>query len=328
MKHFTLISMSLLSFLFGCGKRDDKPKQNLPWFPNIDNVAIKVVEMPVDSGYAVQTFLISKERQEIFVLAHNKINPNNTVEERWRTDYQLLCFGANGQLRKRVDLPKFEFNDPAHLWIEHKNLVLFLNDKVRLFDTERLELSEEIPYYAENSFPTKTNLEALLPEEQLERYLPAREKHLKVCPSVRVLNLPKAGGCVLLAQAADETRTIWSLIDSVDVDKYTRQYGMIEAPLNPGWKYNPETGLFKVSDAALVLETTGEVSMGTQLDYPNYKSRSAMQYVLNLDTKTARFATTNRSRKPLYVQISQNDYLSASGSEAWIAYQGTLYRVE
>ena len=98
--------------------------------------------------------------------------------------------------------------------------------------------------------------------------------------------------------------------------------------INPGWNYNADTGLFRLEDGNLVLETTKKVSMGTQLDYPNYKSRSAMQYELLIGDKKARFATTDRFRYPLYVFCAQNDYLSATGAEAWIAYDGILYRLE
>jgi len=53
-----------------------------------------------------------------------------------------------------------------------------------------------------------------------------------------------------------------------------------------------------------------------------------MQFRLLVNAKTARFATTDRSGKPLYVQTSQNEYLSTAGKEAWIAYRGILYRLE
>jgi len=103
---------------------------------------------------------------------------------------------------------------------------------------------------------------------------------------------------------------------------------MIEPPINPGWTYQEKTGLFQLKDHEMYLETTAMVSMGTQLVYPNYKERSAIQYRLLVNAKTARFATTNRSGKPLYIQASENEYLSTSGKDAWIAYRGILYRLE
>lgn len=328
LKHFIPIIMSLLSLLFGCGKRTDKPQQNLPWFPEIDNLALKVQEIPLDSDYVVETFLVSRERKEIFVLTYKLVEERSPEHLTGLVNYQLLCFNANGTLRIRKELPRIEMSVPAHLWIEHYNLVLFLNDKVRLYNVESLELTEEIPYYSENAFPTSANLEELVPEEQMELYPPARAEHLKNCSSIRVLNLPKAGGCVLLVKDNHQQRSIWPLIDSSDVDQFSRQYGMIEPPINPGWSYHEETGLYQMKDQEVYLETTAMVSIGTQLVYPNYKERSAIQYRLLVNEKTARFATTNRSGKPLYVQTSENEYLSTSGKEAWIAYRGILYRLE
>ena len=191
-----------------------------------------------------------------------------------------------------------------------------------------MKVTEEIPCYAQHDFPSTKNLVELFPEEQLELYLPAREQALKKSVSTRVLSLPSSGGVVLLLEAAKQKRSVWSILDSLEADQFTREHGLIEPPSNPGWNYNSETGLFRVQDGNMVLETTKEVSMGTQLIYPNYKSRSAMQYELLIGGKKARFATTNRSRKPLYVLCAQNDYLSATGTEAWIAYQGVLYRLE
>ncbi len=331
MKHLALLLFSILSLLFGCGGRNaKKAKQDLPLFPNTDNPAVQVVEIPLDSGYTVQTFFVSPERKEVYVVAHTRVEQSGDykLEDRFRTDYLLLHLDAKGQVLQRRELPNSRHSAPSYLWLEHKNLVFYLDDKVRLYDAGSMIVTEEIPCYAQHDFPSTKNLVELLPEEQLEQYLPAREKALKESVSSRVLGLPSAGGVVLLLEMAKHKRSVWAILDSLEADQFTRKYGLIEPPSNPGWNYNSETGLFRLEDGNLVLETTQEVSMGTQLDYPNYKSRSAMQYELLIGDKKARFATTNRSRKPLYVLCAQNDYLSASGTEAWIAYDGKLYRLE
>ncbi|MDX2069916.1 MAG: hypothetical protein SFV55_15915 [Haliscomenobacter sp.] len=331
MKHFALLLLWLISALFGCNNRNSKkPEQDLPWFPNTDNSALQVMEIPLDSGYTVQTFFVSPVRKEVFVVAHTKvvISGQHKLEDRFRTDYLLLHLDANGQVLQRQELPGLRHSSSACLWLEHQNLVFYLEDKVRLYDAGSMRITEEIPCYVQHDFPSTKNLVELFPEEQLELYLPAREKALKKSVSTRVLSLPGTRALVLLVEEAKQKRSIWAILDALEIDQFTRKYGQIEPPSNPGWNYNAETGLFRVEDGSIVLESTKEVSMGTQLDYPNYKSRSAMQYELLIGGKKARFATTNRSRKPLYVLCAQNDYLSASGAEAWIAYDGTLYRLE
>lgn len=331
MKHFALLLLWLVSALFGCNNRNSKkPKQDLPWFPNTDNPAVQVMEIPLDSGYTVQTFFVSPERKELYVLAHNRVwtNAQYQLENRFRTDYQLLHLDAKGQVLQRLNFPDLRHSNPACLWMEHDKLVFFLDDRVRLYDAESMKPREEIPCYVTYDFPTAKKLKELFPEEQLALYLPAREKALKKSVSTRVLSLPAAGGVVLLLEEEKQKRSVWSILDSLEADQFTRQYGQIEPPVNPGWNYNADTGLFRLEDGNMVLETTKKVSMGTQLDYPNYKSRSAMQYELLIGDKKARFATTNRFRYPLYVFCAQNDYLSASGTEAWIAYDGKLYRLE
>lgn len=321
----------LISALFGCNSRNSKkPKQDLPWFPNTDNPAVQVMEIPLDSGYTVQTFFVTRERKEVYVVAHNRVLTSGEykLEDRFRTDYLLLHLDAKGQVLQRVDLPESRHSNPAYLWLEHQNLVFYLDDKVRLYDAVSMKLAEEIPCYAQHEFPSDKKLVELFPEEQLELYLPAREKALKKSVSTRVLSLPSGGGLVLLLEVAKHKRTVWAILDSLEADQFTRQFGQVEPPANPGWNYNADTGLFRLEDGNMVLETTKKVSMGTQLDYPNYKSRSAMQYELLIGDKKARFATTDRFRYPLYVRCAQNDYLSASGTEAWIAYDGKLYRLE
>jgi hypothetical protein len=331
LKHFALLLLWLISALFGCNNRNSKkPKQDLPWFPNTDNPAVQVMEIPLDSGYTVQTFFVATERKEVYVVANNRVmtSGQHKLEDRFRTDYLLLHLDAKGQILQRVELPESRYSYSSYLWLEHQNLVFYLDDKVRLYDAESMKLTEEIPCYAQHDFPSNKKLVELFPEEQLELYLPAREKALKKSISTRVLSLPSGGGVVLLLEMAKQKRTVWAILDSLEVDQFTRQYGQIEPPANRGWNYNSETGLFRLEDGNMVLETTKKVSMGTQLDYPNYKSRSAMQYELLIGDKKAHFATTDRYRYPLYVRCAQNDYLSASGTEAWIVYDGKLYRLE
>lgn len=330
MRHFALLLLWLISLLFGCGGRNaKKPKQDLPWFPNTDNPAVQVMQIPLDSGYTVQTFLVAPERKEVYVLARTRVvmSGEHRLEERWRTDYLLLHLNHEGQELHRLALPNFRNSDPAFLWLEDQALVFFGLDKCRLYDAANLKLIQEIPQYTTYEFPSSKKLEELLPEEQLDLYLPTREKAIKKSVSTQILNLPKAGGTVLQLEDAKKKRSFWTILDEDELEEFRKSYNIIQAPLNPDWKYNPDTGLYRAGDGNLVLETTKEVSMGTQLDYPNYKLRSAMQYELKLEGQIARFATNNRSRKPLYVQISQNDYLSASGKEAWIGYNGTLYRL-
>ncbi len=331
LKQFALLFIWLLSLLFGCGGRNSKkPKQDLPWFPNTDNPAVQVMEIPLDSGYTVQTFLVAPERKEVYVLAHTRVEQSGDykLEDRFRTDYLLLHLDAQGQVLQRRELPGSRHSSPAYLWLEHNKLVFFADDKVRLYNAENMKATEEIPCYVKHDFPSAKNLVELFPEEQLELYLPARAKALKNSVSTRVLCLPRTKVIVLLLESAKQKRSVWTILDSLEADQFMKEYEQLEPPANPGWKYNSATGLFRVQDGSTVLETTAEVSMGTQLVYPNYKSRSAMQYELLIGGKKARFATTNRSRKPLYVLCAQNDYLSATGTEAWIAYQGLLYRLE
>lgn len=331
MKHFALLLLWLISALFGCNNRNSKkPKQDLPWFPSTDNPAVQVMEIPLDSGYTVQTFFVSPERKEVYVVAHTRVQQSGEykLEDRFRTDYLLLHLDGKGQVLQRVELPESRYSYSSYLWLEHQNLVFYLDDKVRLYDAGSMKITEEIPCYVQHDFPSNKKLVELFPEEQLELYLPAREKALKKSVSTRVLSLPGGRGLVLLLEMAKQKRSVWAILDSLEADQFTKQYGQIEPPANPGWNYNADTGLFRLEDGNMVLETTKKVSMGTQLDYPNYKSRSAMQYELLIGDKKAHFATTDRYRYPLYVFCAQNDYLSASGTEAWIAYDGKLYRLE
>lgn len=331
MKHFALLLLWLVSALFGCGGRNSKkPKQDLPWFPNTDNPAVQVTEIPLDSGYTVQTFFVAPERKEVYVVAHTRVEQSGDykLEDRFRTDYLLLHLDAKGQVLQRRELPNSRHSAPSYLWLEHKNLVFYLDDKVRLYDAGSMKVTEEIPCYAKHNFPSPKNLKELFPEEQLELYLPARAKVLKNSVSTRVLSLPDRGGLVLLVESAKQKRSIWTILDSLEADQFVREYGQIKPPINPSWKYNSETGLFRVQDGNIVLEVTSKDSLGTQREFLNYKSRSAIRYELHISGQKARFATNNRWGKSLYVLFSQDGYLSAAGAEAWLEYNGGLYRVE
>lgn len=333
LKHFALLFIWLLSLLFGCGGRNSKkPKQDLPWFPNTDNPAVQVLEIPLDSGYSVQTFFVAPERKEVYVLAHTRVQQSGDYksEDRFRTDYLLLHLDAQGKVLQHQDLPNSRHSAPAYLWLENNKLVFYLDDKVRLYNAESMKVMEEIPCYVQHDFPTTKNLEELFPEEQLELYLPAREKALKKSVSTRVLCLPRDRRIVLLLETAKQKRSVWAILDTLEADRFMKEYEQMEPqpPANPGRKYNPETGLFRVQDGNIVLEVTSEDSLGTKFEFPNYKSRTAIKYELQINGKKAHFATNNRWGKSLYVLFSQDGYLSAAGAEAWLEYNGVLYRLE
>ena len=67
-----LLLISLLTLLFGCGKKSgnkDKFPQ-VPYFPQADNPACRVEPVPMDSGFYAQSFIILPDKQHVYVLAY------------------------------------------------------------------------------------------------------------------------------------------------------------------------------------------------------------------------------------------------------------------
>jgi hypothetical protein len=67
---------------------------------------------------------------------------------------------------------------------------------------------------------------------------------------------------------------------------------------------------------------------GTQLNYPNYKSRSILQYELTLNGKKAHFSTTDRDGHDLHLSFADNWRLSTADESVWVVYEGVLYRIQ
>ena len=107
MKHTILLTMSLLSFLFGCNTKKTPPKvEDWPRFPATDNPETTVTAIPLADGFTTTSFYITPDKGHLYVLGSRQPtsrNPSFPGEPEYM-DYRLLCLDAGGKTLYHKDM--------------------------------------------------------------------------------------------------------------------------------------------------------------------------------------------------------------------------------
>ncbi len=178
MKYLIFIAMSLLSLLFGCKPKKTPPKsEEFPRFPATDNPAAKLELIKLDDGYWPKTFLITEDKQQVYVLGYGKIVSKTMVNgEETRPDlrdrayFRLYALDKQGQITHRLDLPNGHTYTGGTFGMIDGQLVLWFDEQLLVLDPGKLAVLEKIPVYDTHVFPTKQDLEMMTPDEQQKAY--------------------------------------------------------------------------------------------------------------------------------------------------------------
>ncbi len=338
MKYLILLTMSLLSLLFGCNtKKTIAPKsEEYPRFPATDNPAAKVERIHLDDGYWPKSFFITEDKQKIYVLGYSKIPSTTMVDgEETRPDlrdrayFRLFCLDTKGQITHRRDLPAGDTHTGGLFGIVDGQLVLWFSDQLLALDTDKLTIVEKIPVYDTNFFPAKQDIELMTPDEQEDAYQQKFEAAVKKPAVCKWLEWPFGGGYMVLVQGPGK-RSAWAPM-SWENEVLADMKSRFEPLLMP---YNLQSNNYENGDNFHCIDGPAQIreaeyrSAGTQLDYPNYKNRMVLQYEMIVGQKTLHFSTTDRSRHNLRLDFSDNRLLSMADGAAWVKYEGDLYRIE
>ena len=338
MNYLIFFAMSLLSLLFGCRTKESPVKSpEWPRFPATDQSAAKVVPVHLEDGYWPKCFFIPADKQSVYVLGHGKI-VSTTMQDgeetrpdlRDRANYRLYALDTKGQITHRLNLPSQDVRVSARFGLVDGQTILWFNEQFLVLDTRKFVIQEKIPVYDEQHFPSRQNIELMTPDEQRDAYLKKLETILEKPASCRWLEWKPGNGYFVFVQGPAGKRSAWAPIgreDDVLADLKSRLEPMVVLD-NPGANNYADGANFLCADGPVQIREAEYRSAGTELDYPNYKSRMVLQYEMTVGHKTLHFSTTDKSRHNLRLDFSDNLMLATSDGAAWVAYEGILYRVE
>lgn len=334
MKYLILFTMSLFSLLFGCNTKKTPAKpQEWPRFPETDHPAAKVVSVPLDSGFWVKSFFITPEKQYVYVLGYRKIIPAMEEGEvldpnqRDLADFRLYCLDSKGQIKHRLNLTQQRAYESSSFGLLGNQLMLQFGDQFLVLDAQKFAIQEKIPVYDTQYFPSKQEVEMMAPDEQRDAYQLLFDALLEKCTSCKWLHWIPGGQYYVFVQGSAGKRAAWSPMsyeDGLLADLKSR-FDSIVPSMNPKAVIGDH---FYCADGPAQLREIEYLSAGTELDYPNYKSRTVLQYEMIVGDKTLHFSTTDKKRHQLRVGSPDNLMLSTLDGCAWVEYEGILYRVE
>ncbi len=337
MKYLILFTMSLLSLLFGCNtKKTPEKVEEYPRFPATDHPEAKVIPVALDSNYWLKSYYITPDKQNVYVLGYRKIvkpmkegEEPNPGEPRL-ADYRLYSLDNKGQIIHRLDLPRDEAYAGGSFVLLDNQLMLGISGEMLVLDQEKFTIQEKIPIYDSQSFPSKQDVELMTPDEQRDAYQEKFDAILAKPASCRWLEWSPGGGYLIFVQGPPGKRSAWDPIsweDEALADLKSRFEPMVVAR-NPNANNYEKGENFRCVDGPVQIRELDYLSAGTQLDWPNYKNRTVVQYEMIVGAKTLHFSTTDKSRHNLRMSFADNLMLSTSDGSGWLAYEGILYRVE
>lgn len=334
MKRPLFRAMSLLSLLLAAcfGKKPPEPPKEYPRFPESDAANVKIERVELDSGFLPRAFFVATDKQNVYVLGyktHNSGNPDMPGQLQ-RTDMRVFALDAAGKIVHRLDMKKIDDIWGASLGLLDNELLVRAGDCFHVINTSTFTVQEKIPVYDEQFFPTKQNITLMTPDEQRDAYEKLYDAALKNCSTCLWLDWSFAGKYYVLAQGAPGKRAVWSPMSYEDdvIASLKQRFKPAHVSLNANASADSGGGHYTIVDGPIKIREADILSGGTELDYPNYKSRSVIQYEATVGAKVAHFSTTDKKRHDLRLGFADNLYLATHDGAAWVKHEGVLYRMQ
>ncbi len=335
MKRLALLLISLISFMFGCsGKKTPATKQAAwPQFPESDNPSVRIEAVLPDSLSVLNAFYIPSDKKQVYVLVCQqppRKNPDANFNVPAIVDFKLLCLDEKGKILHQMKLPDSDARYGADFGMLDGRIFIRLSDCFLGLDTAKLTITEKIPIWFDQRFPSKDKVELMMPHEQRAAYRAAFEKAIKSARSCQFLDWTPSGEGYALIGDASGKRAAWSPQQFVDnhVEELKKLYPNLRVTLYAGYQYDAAKDLQQIADEQAHIQELEYLPGGSQLVYPNYKERRILQHEMTVAGKQLRFSTTDRNGHDLRLVFSDNKMLSTWDGAAWVQYEGVLYRVD
>lgn len=324
-----ILLMSLFSILFGCGKgaKDKDKYADVPHFPQTDNPACRVEPVHMDSGFFAQAFLLSPDKQNVYVLAFGM---DGTAD---RMPYQVLRLDQTGRVLTKTVMPDCQWsNAPALYWASDGQLGIVLHGSVvRLLDPGSLRVVKEWrEVFAENFLPRK-KLDQLTFNERRDAYDAALQKAAQRSRSAFVIQFPGAAFYTLMLDFG-KTAEAWHIRSEEEEQSLIDHYGLYKIDYNPGSRLaphppTPDSGAL-ITDGNTRLRYLVRHVFDYRIVYPNIKDVEARIFELSDKRRSTQFRLSNKEKHDLHLQFADNHYLTSSDKAIWVLYERQLYRLE
>lgn len=330
-----LLAMSLFSILFGCKEkkaRENKPVES-PRFPATDNPDLQFTAVDLD-GFSASAFFIAEDKQSVFVLGKRSSDTTGIREEGYeplprqyeKLDCRLFCLDASGNIKYHKDILRTDWLDGGSFGILDGELLLRVGDCFLVLDPKTLEILEKIPVHDPTYVAWKET--EMTFDEKRDDY-EAKFDKLYDNPNARWLDWSPVPEYLVFVEGPKGKRAAWLPISYADelLADLKKRFEPLVIPRNPTVIGSDSITNLAITDGETKIREAEFLSAGTQLDYPNYKDRTVLQYELQLNDKTLHFSTTDKDRHDLRLQFSDNLYLTTEGGIVWVMYEGVLYRL-
>jgi hypothetical protein len=325
--------LSLLASCFGRKTPEERrtPVAEYPRFPATDVAGVEFARVALDDGFRMQSFFIAPDKASVYVLGYRSYEGRDPdgphlVE---LTDLRLFALDVKGRIVRRLDMKRTDDAWGSSMGMIGDELLLFTGDQFVVLDATSFKARERIPVWHDQHFPTKDDIEMMTPDEQRDAYAPLMDAALRDCAACRWLEWP-SGKYFVFVEGARGRRAAWSPMTYEDrvIDPLRARFAPLAVSMNPRVSTDPGGDGFTAADGALTIREEDLLSAGTELDYPNYKSRMVAQYALTAGGRVAHFSTTDRKRHDLRLGFADNAYLATADGAAWVRYMGGLFRLD
>lgn len=335
MKNILLLAMSIFSILFGCtSKKTPKKVEEWPRFPATDNSEITVAAVPLADGFRFNSFFIAPDKQNTYVLAY-RISENTSGQKQGRNrpgepdymDYRLLCLDARGLVKYQKELPGIDWIYGGTIGLLNGELMLRLGDWLLVLDPKSFNTLEKIPVHDPTYVPWKET--EMTRDEQQADYQAKFDTMLSTCKACNWLYWSPTQEYMVFVQGVAGERSAWLPISDEEdlLTSLKQRFEPLSVTLNRQVSKG-DSNLIELADALGQIREVELLSAGTQLDYPNYLSRSVLQYELTTNGKKAHFSTTDKDRHSLRLGFSDNLMVSLADGSVWVMYEGVLFRIQ
>lgn len=327
--------MSLFTFLASCFGAPKEPKKPpavpYPRFPETDVAGLKFEHIELEDGFSMKTFFIAPDKQHLYVLAYKDFGKRIPDDPRppERTDTRVYELDSKGVIKRHV-----EFRNTDDVWgssmgMIGDELMLYSGDQFVVINTTSFTAKEKIPVWHEQHFPTKQNIELMTRDEYIPAYEALFDAAIEKCADCHWLVWPSGKYFVYVAGPPGK-RAMWSPLtyEDVRIDPLKKKFPAIAVAVNPNVVESTKTSGFKATDGAVTIHEEEILDGGKELDYPNYKYRSIVNYALTIGTRVIHFSTTDQKRQDARIGFADNVYLTTADGAAWVRYMGWLYRIE
>lgn len=329
-----LSAMSLLTFLVSCfgGRKPEKaPVQPYVRFPETDVPGLKFEHIELPDGFHMKSFFVSTDKQHLFVLAYKDFGARIPDDPRppERTDSRIFELDSKGKVLRQLEFRDTDDTWGASMGMIGDELMFYTGDNFLVINTVTLKVAEKIPVWYDQHFPTKQNIELMTRDEYIPAYQALFDAAIAKCTNCHWLEWP-SGKLFVYSAGAVGKRVMWSPVTYMDevVDPLKKRFPPIDVSRNPTADTTAGGDNFTITDGSAIVKEEAWLDGGRELDYPNYKDRSIVQYGLTIGSRVIHFSTTDQKRQDARLGFSDNRYLATSDGAVWVKYMGWLYRIE